>query len=110
MKKLFYIVFATIILNINLIAVDNNKVDCIILEDENSVICKYIINRQADDKLVTFSWIEPSGMVSRTKEVNILAGHGSVYDFRYLKGRTPGIWTLKINDGKNEYQTNFTIE
>ena len=110
MKKLLYIVIMTIIFNINLVANDDNKVDCIILEDENSIICKYMTNRISDDKMVTFSWIEPSGVISRTKEVNILAGHGSVYDFRYLKGRTHGIWILKINDGEKEYQTSFTIE
>ncbi len=109
MKKLWYIVLVTIIFNINLVA-NNNQVDCIILEDENSIICKYMTNRISQDKIITFSWIEPTGVVSRTKEVSVLAGHGSVYDFRYLKGRTQGIWILKVNDGEKEYQTSFTID
>ncbi len=110
MKKLLYIFLITIFMNINLIAQDEDKVDCIILEDENSIICKYVNKRVSYEKTVTFSWIEPSGEITRTRELIIPAGHGSVYDFRYIKGRVAGTWTLTVNDEQDEFTTAFTIK
>jgi len=90
--------------------VDGVGVDCLILEDENSIICKYTHKRVDFDKDIIFHWINPKGEVSRTREVVIPAHHGSVYDFRYIDGRMLGIWTFKAVDGYSEYKTNFTIE
>jgi len=89
---------------------DINKVDCIILEDENSIICKYTHERININKEVLFNWIEPNGNITRSRSINIPAGHGSVYDFRYIKGRITGEWTLEIVDSNNKYETKFIIE
>lgn len=86
------------------------EVDCLILEDEDSIICKYILPREEFDKRVQFDWIAPNGELSRSRELNVSAGHGSVYDFRYIKGREPGIWTLKVTDGNETYNTNFQLK
>ena len=94
----------------SLLASQNAEVDCLILEDENSIICKYTHQRVNYDKTITFNWIEPDGKISRTRIMSIPAGHGSVYDFRYIKGRTKGIWTFKVIDDSQELKTNFTIE
>ena len=88
----------------------NENVDCIILEDENSIICKYINKRDNQDRNVTFNWFEPNGFLSRQRVLTIPSGHGSVYDFRYIKGRVVGQWTLVINDNNQTYKTNFIIE
>jgi hypothetical protein len=109
MIKLIYIFFITIVINIGLFA-NENKVDCIVLKDENSIICKYTQQRVNYQKNVTFNWIEPNGQTTREKELIVPAGHGSVYDYRYIYGRTSGVWTLKVIDDKVEYKTNFTIE
>lgn len=84
--------------------------DCLILEDENSIICKYIQNRTDTQKEVIFHWIEPDGKISRKRVMSIPAFHGSVYDYRYIEGRTPGTWTFKVIDNNKEYTTNFTIK
>ncbi len=88
----------------------NSSVDCIILEDEDSIICKYTHTRISDDKNITVQWIEPNNQITRTREMTIPAYHGSIYDFRYKNGRTKGIWTFKVIDNEKEYTTNFTIE
>jgi len=89
---------------------DDNKVDCIILEDENSIICKYSHERISLEKNITVNWIEPDGEITRTRDMIIPAFHGSVYDYRYVNGRTPGIWTFKVTDKGDEYTTSFTIK
>ena len=88
----------------------NGNVDCIILEDEDSIICKYTHTRVDYNKNITVQWIEPNNQITRTREMVIPAHHGSIYDFRYKQGRTKGIWTFKVIDEDKEYTTNFTIE
>ncbi len=108
MKKIFLLILVTFGY-VNLYAT-NDKVDCIILEDENSIVCKYIQPRVSYEKNVIFNWIEPDGKISRTKDLVIPENHGSVYDFRYIKNRTLGLWTVKVTDGDNEYQTTFLLK
>ncbi|MEA3288980.1 MAG: hypothetical protein U9Q04_02265 [Campylobacterota bacterium] len=85
-------------------------VDCLLLVDENSIICKYTQVRVDHEKTVTFQWIEPNGEISRSREMIIPAHHGSVYDYRYIKGRAIGEWTFKVIDEQKEYTTKFTID
>ena len=89
---------------------DSIGVDCLILEDENSIICKYTHKRVDFNKDIIFHWIDPNEKLSRERNITIPAHHGSVYDFRYIGGRMPGVWTFKTIDGDIEYKTNFTIE
>jgi hypothetical protein len=98
-----------ILISSNLSA-EESAVDCIILEDENSIICKYIHTRVNYDKNVSFVWTEPNGEITRTKKLVIPAGHGSIYDYRYIKGRMQGTWGFKAVDGKKEFKTTFVIE
>lgn len=87
-----------------------NSVDCLILEDENSIICKYIQKRVTYDKNVTFNWIDPNDELSRSRELTIKAGHGSIYDFRYIKGRIKGEWKLQVVDDSKKFETSFEIK
>ena len=89
---------------------DNPEVDCLILEDENSIICKYIHGRLHEDKNVTFEWVDPDGEISRSRDMTVPANHGSVYDFRYMDGRKKGTWTFKVIDGENTLKTNFEVK
>jgi len=87
-----------------------NSVDCIILSDEDSIICKYIHTRVYEDKYVEFIWIDPTNTISRQRTMLIPAGHGSIYDYRFINGRVSGTWTFEVLDNNQSYKTNFIIE
>lgn len=89
---------------------DEQAADCLILKDENSIICKYTHERKTDDMEVVFEWIDPNGELSRKREMLIPAGHGSVYDFRYISGRMKGTWTFKVIDNDKVLSTTFELE
>ncbi|MEA1914877.1 MAG: hypothetical protein U9N30_06140 [Campylobacterota bacterium] len=91
-------------------AQDEYKADCLILEDENSIICKYIAPSKEQDVILLVKWIDPNNEISRTREVTLFEGHRSIYDFRYLKGRGLGVWTFEVHEGETITRTNFTIE
>jgi len=88
----------------------DKNVDCLILEDENSIICKYTHERINTDKIISVQWIEPDSKITRERDMVIPAHHGSIYDYRYIEGRTKGTWTFKVIDNGDEYQTNFEIK
>ena len=49
----------------------DDKVDCLILEDENSIICKYSHERISVDKNITMKWVSGvlflQGCTARTR-------------------------------------------
>ena len=120
MNKLFKYLLLILLISNNLIAENTieheidydstNSVDCIILSDENSIICKYIHKRIDEDKYVEFIWIDPSDTISRQRTMLIPAGHGSIYDYRFINGRVSGEWTFEVLDNNQSYKTNFIIE
>ena len=85
------------------------EVDCLIVKDENSIICKYTQDRSLEDRMVKIHWIDPQGKISRQRDINFPAGHASIYDFRYLEGRISGTWIFKIIDDAKEYKTTFDL-
>jgi len=89
---------------------EEKKVDCLILEDENSIICKYSHQRISTEKTIIVKWTEPNGNETRTRDMIIPAFHASIYDYRYIEGRTKGIWTFSVIDSEDEYSTSFTIK
>ncbi len=105
------IVIYALLLSVSLFAQENKpNVDCLILEDENSIICKYIRERVDTEQNITFEWVDPSGNVSRAKDVLIPPNHGSVYDFRYADGRQKGIWVFRVIDNNKKFETTFEIK
>jgi len=111
MKKLLALVSIFNLMLLSAFAEPVNNVDCIILEDENSIICKYtVVERPENDKEVTLQWIDPNNQISRERDMLIPSGHASIYDFRYKDGREQGKWTFKVIDNSKEYTTTFTIE
>jgi hypothetical protein len=114
MNKIIYIFLLLFISFNTLIAEEKSKtknsVDCVIIEDENLIVCKYIQQWSGVENEIRFNWIEPNGKLSRSKNLIIPVGHLSIYDFRFLKGRTKGVWTFIAKDKNKEYKTNFTIE
>ncbi|PLY06291.1 MAG: hypothetical protein C0625_10020 [Arcobacter sp.] len=112
MNKLIYILLFTVSISFSEIIDEEPKisVDCLILQDENSIICKYEHERIEEDKNINVQWIDPNGEVSRERILLIPAGHGSIYDFRYIEGREKGIWQFKVIDGEVETSATFEIE
>ena len=88
----------------------NPNVDCLILEDENSIICKFEIIRADKEQQIIIHWISPTGEVSRTREMLIPAGDSSAYDYRYLDGREGGKWDFKIIYEGKEYISKFELK
>ncbi len=87
-----------------------NQVDCLILKDEDSIICKYSIERLEYEKEIEIQWIDPDNELSRNRKIIIPLGHSSIYDFRYITGRQKGVWIFKVIDDKKEYTTSFKLE
>ena len=87
-----------------------NSADCIILKDENSIVCKYTHNRLTYDHNISVQWIDPTGYISRTREMRIPAFHGSIYDYRYIDGRIKGVWEFHVIDNNNTYKTTFELK
>ena len=89
----------------------NPNVDCLILEDENSIICKFeVIKNSQNEQKIVINWVNPNGEISRTREMLIPAGDSSAYDFRYLDGRESGKWDFKIIYDEKEYSTSFELK
>ncbi len=88
----------------------NPNVDCLILEDENSIICKFEIIREEVEQQIIIHWINPTGEISRTREMLIPAGDNSAYDYRYLDGREGGKWNFKIIYKDKEYLSEFELK
>ncbi|MCT7603843.1 hypothetical protein [Aliarcobacter butzleri] len=89
----------------------NPNVDCLILEDENSIICKFeVIKDSQNEQKIVINWVNPNGEISRTREMLIPAGDSSAYDFRYLDGRESGKWDFKIIYDEKEYSTSFELK
>ena len=112
MNKILYILLFTAVVSFSETIDEEvkNSVDCLILEDENSIICKYVHERIDIDKEIQVQWINPSGETSRVRTLLIPAGHGSIYDFRYISGRLKGIWQFKVIDEDIKLDTNFEIK
>lgn len=86
------------------------SVDCLILQDENSIICKFETNRELKDQDIVVQWIDPQGDVSRSRNMIVPAGHASIYDYRYINGRLSGSWTFKVLGNEKEYTTSFELK
>jgi len=86
------------------------NVDCLILQDENSIICKFETVRNTQDHQIIVQWIDPQGDISRSRDMIVPAGHASIYDYRYIKGRILGNWIFKVISDEKEYITQFELK
>ena len=86
------------------------SVDCLILQGENSIICKFETNRINTDQEIIIQWIDPDGNISRSRNMIVPAGHGSIYDFRYINGRLSGDWVFKVIENDKVFETKFELK
>ena len=74
------------------------------------IVCKYLHSRVDYDKEIFVEWINPQGKVDRARKLLIPAGHGSVFDYRYLSGRTKGTWRFIATDREEKFKTKFEVD
>ena len=87
----------------------NPNVECTVLVDEDSIICKFEVIRADKEQQVVINWISPTGEISRTREMIINAGDSTAYDDRHTGGRENGKWSFKIIYNENEYVSQFEL-
>lgn len=112
MKKWFYslLFISTVCFAESFDETPKYSADCLILQDENSIICKYEHERLEEDIEIKVQWINPDGEISRERTIIVPAGHGSIYDFRYIEGRMKGNWQFKVFEADTETTALFSIE
>jgi len=90
-----------------------NSIVCEVLgEGSKRIQCTFFSQRVGHDRNITFDWKSPSLEEDHRKRKMILnAHHGSLYDFRYYYGRSPGEWHVCAKDGDIKLaETTFVIE
>lgn len=87
-----------------------NSAECIILEDENSIICKYVHRSVPEDRDILVQWIDPRGEISRQRSIVMPAEHISIYDFRYIEGRMKGFWEFRVIEDDMKTTTIFEVK
>lgn len=87
----------------------NPNLECLILADEDSVVCKFELIRSDKEQQIVINWISPTGEISRTREMIINAGDSTAYDYRHLDGRENGKWNFKIIYNDKEYISQFEL-
>ena len=75
-----------------------DTIQCEILDDGiEKIKCTFETKRKAQERAVTFYWhSESHPQDDRERRIALPANHGSVYDYRYLRGRAPGIWRVSV--------------
>lgn len=82
-----------------------SSLSCETIDDGiEKIQCTFVTQRKKSEREVQFNWhSESHPQDDRERSIVLPANHGSVYDYRYLRGRAPGIWrvsvTLTNNDG-----------
>lgn len=90
---------------------------CDVVNDGTEKIqCTFVTPRKNEARETTFYWhSESHPQDDRERIITLPAGHGSVYDYRYLRGRAQGTWTVTVSitdaDGsETEVSHHFTLE
>ena len=89
-----------------------NSIFCEVLGGESKRIqCTFFTQRVPFDRNVSFHWESPDEAYDyRQHSFTLQAHHGSVYDYRYYYGRTPGTWKIHVSDDNNRTLANTTFE
>ncbi|OQX59929.1 MAG: hypothetical protein B5M52_01855 [Helicobacteraceae bacterium 4484_230] len=68
----------------------------IVNEEIEKILCKVELPRVDYDREVKFLWHSSSyPQDDRERTIILSAGHSSVYDYRFLRGRAQGEWVVK---------------
>jgi len=71
---------------------------CEVLDDGiEKIQCTFVAPRKNEERTAAFYWhSEAYPQDDRERELSLPANHGSVYDYRYLRGRAEGSWTVTV--------------
>ncbi|MEA3521931.1 MAG: hypothetical protein U9R50_03075 [Campylobacterota bacterium] len=92
---------------------NSNTLVCEVLGEESKRIeCTFFTQRMNYDRNITFEWKSPSLSEDNRKRKMILSAyHGSLYDYRYYYGRSPGEWHVCIKSADAKLaETSFVIQ
>gem|GEM_PF-460177 len=94
-----------------------DSIVCDIRDDGiEKLVCTFKTKRKNVPRSATFFWhSETHPQDDRERTIELPANHGSVYDYRYLRGRAQGVWTLTVrledSDGSvTETEHHFLLE
>jgi len=82
-----------------------DRVECRVIETKiEKLVCTYETTRVDFDRSVTFLWHSlEHPQDDRERTITLKASHGSVYDYRFLRGRAQGSWEVSVRvDGSYE--------
>lgn len=100
-----------------MIHANESSVTCSVVDDGiEKIKCTLQTARQNVDRQTTFQWhSQRHPQDDRERMVILPSGHGSVYDYRFLRGRAEGIWEVRVSvlrvDGtENIVEHHFLLE
>jgi hypothetical protein len=97
MKIIKVILIAMSLLPVSLLSDQKEaRLLCSIVDEEiEKILCKVELLRVDYDREVKFLWHSVSyPQDDRERTIVLSAGHGSVYDYRFLRGRAQGEWVV----------------
>jgi len=114
MKKTYLASIVMIMmLSSSLIAYESDPViECtVVSEDIEKIVCKVQLERADHDRVVTFFWHSKRyPQDDRDRSVVLNANHGSVYDYRFLRGRVQGEWSVSVIIVNTETQRSAEVD
>jgi len=94
-----------------------NMLNCEVLDDgAEKIQCTFVTPRNNNDREAVFYWYSDAFPQDDREHMIVLrASNGSVYDYRFLRGRAEGMWTVTVTltdtDGsEREVSHRFTLE
>jgi len=83
----------------------------VVSEDIEKIVCKVQVDRADYDRDVTFFWhAKRYPQDDRERTVVLNANHGSVYDYRFLRGRVQGEWSVMAIIDEQKVEVSFVLE
>lgn len=75
-----------------------DSLSCKVIDDGiEKIQCTFVTTRKDTARETLFHWhSESHPQDDRERTIMLPANHGSVYDYRYLRGRAQGIWRVTV--------------
>lgn len=91
-------------------ALEKPSLSCNILEDEDSIMCRFEFPQIQNRQKIQLQWFSPTGELSRQREITVTDDFGAVYDYRYISGRQKGTWIFRVIFKGISYSTTFELK
>ncbi|MHC3993235.1 hypothetical protein ACXWTF_00240 [Thiomicrolovo sp. ZZH C-3] len=117
MHKIVSIGLVTVIGSVLTLSAREDSVHCNVLDNGvEKIQCTFVTPRKDWEREVVFYWHSDTfPQDDREHTIALPARNGSVYDYRYLRGRAQGVWTVTVTmieeDGsEREVSRRFSLE